>query len=99
MPVKVQKKDGRMEDFDRNKIFGGIVKSGTTSEEAENATRQIESWVQAAAVNGIINSGQIRSKLLEILRGVNPTAATAFEAYQKPVSPPPGEQPPVPPVA
>lgn len=99
MPMKVQKKDGQMEDFDRSKIVNGIMKSGGTPEEAENVTKQIEIWAQTAAVNGVIKTMDIRAKLLEILKVANPTVATAFEAYQKPEAPPevPPEAPVVPP--
>ena len=100
MPIKVQKKDGQTEDFDRNKILNGVIKSGGTPEEAENVTKQIEAWIVTAAINGVIPSMQIRTKLLEVLRLVNPTAAAAFETYQKPSEPigsvPPESVPPAP---
>ena len=83
MPIKVKKKDGRLEDFDRNKVSGGVVKSGASPQEAENITTQIETWVQSAAVDGVIKSSNIRTKVLELLQSVNPKAATTFEAYKK----------------
>lgn len=85
MPIKVQKKDGRLEDFDRNKISGGIVKSGATPEQAENIAAQVESWAQTAAANGVISSVAVREKVLELLRSVNPEVAVSFEAYHKAV--------------
>lgn len=92
MPIKVQKKGGQLEDFDRNKVSGGVVKSGVTPEEAENVTKQIETWLPTAAVNGVVVSMAIRDKVLEILRATNPTAAAAFAGYQKP---PTGQEPPL----
>lgn len=83
MPIKVQKKDGQLEDFDRNKIIQGIIKSGATPEQAETVTSQIEVWVQSAAVEGVIVSGELRNKVFEFLRAVNPEAAASFEAYRK----------------
>jgi len=99
MPVKVQKKDGRVEDFDRNKIINGVVKSGATPRQAEEIVRQVEAWLPTAAVNGVVSSMAIRSKVLEVLRLLNPTAAASFEAYRKPAggwAPPQqgGQQPP-----
>lgn len=82
---KVQKKDGRLEDFDRNKVLNGLVKSGATSEEAEGITGQIETWLPTVAVDDVIKTREIRDKVLELLREVNPQAADAFESYQKPV--------------
>lgn len=89
MPVKVQKKSGELEDFDRAKVLNGVMKSGATPEEAENVTAQTEAWVQTAAVNGVVQTTEVRAKVLEILRSVNPTAAASFEAYQKPTETPP----------
>lgn len=86
MPVKVQKKDGRLEDFDRNKVINGVVKSGATPEQAEEVVRQVEAWLPTAAVNGVVSSMAIRGKVLEVLRLLNPTAAASFEAYRKPAS-------------
>jgi len=82
--LKVQKKDGSLEDFDRNKIINGIVKSGGTPEQAENIAGQIEAWAAGAAVNGVIKTLDIRSKLLELLGEVNPAAKANFESYRKP---------------
>lgn len=82
--MKVQKKDGSLEDFDRNKIVSGIVKSGGTPEQAENIAGQIESWATGAAVNGVIKVLDIRSKLLELLGQINPAVKAKFESYQKP---------------
>ncbi len=82
MPIKVEKKDGRLEDFDRNKVSNGIVKSGALPAEAESIANQIETWIQSAAVDGVVKSSAIRTKVLELLRSVNPEAAAAFEAYK-----------------
>jgi len=83
MPIKVKKKDGRLEDFDRNKVGGGVIKSGASPEEAKNIVAQIETWARSAAVDGVIKSSDIRTKVLALLRSVNPKAATTFEAYKK----------------
>lgn len=83
---KVQKKDGTVQDFDRNKILGGLTKSGASLEEAEKVTAQIEGMLAGIAVDGVIQTVQLREKVLEGLRAVNPTAAAAFESYQKPAS-------------
>lgn len=82
--MKVQKRDGRIEDFDRQKIKGGILRSGGTEEQAESITTQIELWAQKMAINGIISSLSIKEKLFELLGPINPAAKTAFENYKKP---------------
>ena len=83
MPIKVRKKDGRLEDFDRNKVTGGIAKSGATPEQVENIARQVEAWIQGAATDGVVDSNSIKGKVLELLRPANPEAAKTFEAYKK----------------
>lgn len=81
---KVQKKDGSLQDFDRSKITGGAMKAGASSEEAEKVAVEIESWLPTNAVNGVLSVLNLRTKVLEVLRGVNPTVAANFEAYKKP---------------
>lgn len=81
---KFMKKDGMLEDFDRNKIVNGVVKAGAAAEEAEKVASAIEAWLPAAAAN-MVKSQDVRTKVLEVLGTVNPVAAAGFEAYQKPV--------------
>lgn len=85
MELQVQKKDGTLEPFDRNKIKNGLLKSGVSETEAESITSQVETWAQTVAENNVIKTMDIRTKVLETLKGVNPTVAASFEAYQKPV--------------
>lgn len=82
--LMVEKKNGQIEPFDRAKILGGLVKSGATPEQAETITSQVENWAPTVAVNSTVKTADIRYKVLEFLRGVNPGVAAAFEAYRKP---------------
>lgn len=84
MAIQVKKRDGRLEDFDRSKIINGLLKAGADSKEAENIAGQIEGWSFSAAKDGIIVSGEIKTKTIELLQPMNPKAAAAFQAYQKP---------------
>lgn len=84
MELQVQKKNGSMQPFDRNKISAGLVKSGAAIDQAESISIQVETWAQSVAQGGIVQAGEIRTKVLELLRVVNPTAAAVFESYQKP---------------
>ena len=81
---KVQKKDGAIEDFDRNKIIRGAVNAGATDEQAEKIAYEIEAWLPSAAENNLVKAIDIRNKGLEVLRSLNPDAAVSFESYQKP---------------
>lgn len=88
MDLQVQKKDGTLQPFDRSKISAGVIRSGASVEEAENVTLQVETWAQSTAQNGVVNATELRTKVLEVLKTVNPTAGTAFETYQKPQAEP-----------
>lgn len=81
--LKVQKKDGSLEDFDRSKVKNGILSSGAPEEQAENITMQIENWAPSAATNGVIRALDIKIKLLELLGEINPEAKATFENYKK----------------
>lgn len=81
--LQVRKKDGRLELFDRKKMTTGIQLAGSSPEEAEGITSQVEGWAQSAAIDGVISSSELRTKVLELLRAANPTAATTFEQFRK----------------
>lgn len=81
--LKVRKKDGRIELFDRGKMATGIQKAGASPEEAEKVASEVETWAQSAALDGVISSVELKTKILELLRTTNPTAATSFEQFRK----------------
>ena len=82
MDIKVQKRDGTMEAFDRSKIVSGLTNAGATVQEVEKVVGQIEAWVQGVA-GGVVKSVDIRAKVIEMLRTANATVASAFEGYSK----------------
>jgi transcriptional regulator NrdR family protein len=84
MDLQVQKKDGTLQPFDRSKVSAGAMRSGASIEEAENVTGQVEAWARSVAQNGVVNATELRAKVLEVLKTVNPVAGSAFETYQKP---------------
>ncbi len=81
--IKVMKRVLVLEDFRRDKIKASIAKAGVTDEQAETITVKIEEWVPTVAVDGVVNSSNIRMKVLELLRPINPDAAANFGLYQK----------------
>lgn len=82
---KVQKKDGSLEDFDRTKIINGLIRAGAGAEEAEKVAIEIEEWLPTAAADNIVNSLDIRTKGLDVLKTINPDVAAGFEGFQKPI--------------
>ena len=83
--IKVQKKDGTLQDFDRSKVISGVVKAGVSIDQAGSVASQVETWVQGATVDGVVKSNDIRAKVLEILQSTSPAAAAKFGAYRKEV--------------
>jgi len=81
--LNVQKRDGKIQIFDRTKISTSLINAGTDVEQAENITVQIENWSKENAKGGIILTKDIRIKLLELLKPINPEAALAYEKYKK----------------
>ncbi|MBM4401830.1 MAG: hypothetical protein FJ044_01135 [Candidatus Cloacimonetes bacterium] len=80
--MKIEKRDGRVEDFDRSKIVAGVSAAGE-EEKAEEIAAQVEEWAKDAAVGDTIGWSAIREKVLELLRVSNPEAAARFEEYKK----------------
>jgi transcriptional regulator NrdR family protein len=84
---KVSKKDGSLEDFDRQKVLIGVQKAGGSPEEAQKVLNAIEDWLGNSPDDTTISSSEIRMKGLQTLKEVNPYVAASFESYQKPVEP------------
>ncbi|KKR66786.1 MAG: hypothetical protein UU09_C0046G0012 [Microgenomates group bacterium GW2011_GWA2_40_6] len=80
---QVQKKDGSLTDFDRSKIVNGVIMSGATPEQAEQVAAGVDGWLPTVMVNNVVKTADIRVKLLEILKAINPAAGATFESYQK----------------
>ena len=81
--LQVKKKDGTVEPFLRDKISNGVIKSGGTPEQAEKITVGIEAWAPGVAKEGIVNTSDIRVKVLEALKVENPAAAEQYETYKR----------------
>lgn len=80
---KVQKKDGTLEDFDKQKIVDGVVKAGASPEDGQKVADAIEAWLPTVAKEDVVDSMDIRSKGLEVLKEVNPDVAAQFESFKK----------------
>lgn len=78
MPKKVIKKDGRQEEFIPEKIVVSAVKSGAPPELARQIAREIQATQQE-----IIESKEIRERVLEKLRVANPAYERNWRSYDK----------------
>ena len=81
--MQVQKKDGRLEEFDRSKLKQSILAAGAKESEAESTTAQVEAWAPSMAINDAVHSQVVRAKVIELLKTANPTATKTYEEYQK----------------
>ncbi|OGM19007.1 hypothetical protein A2686_03775 [Candidatus Woesebacteria bacterium RIFCSPHIGHO2_01_FULL_38_10] len=80
--LRVKKKDGSEEDFDKGKITAGVIKSGASEEEAEKVVQEVEIWANTVE-GGVVSTDEIAAKVVESLLGVNLKASTSFEEYRK----------------
>lgn len=80
---QVQKKNGNLVNFDKNKIMTGVLRAEGSQENAQKIATDIEAWLPAVAVNSVIKTSDIRNKVIEELKTVNPTVAANFESYRK----------------
>lgn len=81
--MKVQKRDGNLEDFDQEKIARVMVAAGLTPEQATEIATTIASWSQAQAADTILSTYQIREKLLELLTPTYPAVANLYAWYEQ----------------
>ncbi|KKR28944.1 MAG: hypothetical protein UT61_C0038G0010, partial [Candidatus Woesebacteria bacterium GW2011_GWA1_39_8] len=52
-------------------------------QEAEEIASSVQSWAQQSAVDGNIDSTQIRDKVIEALKSQFPSESRNFETYKK----------------
>lgn len=80
--VKVVKRDGSTEEFDKDKLVVSVIKSGLTNEEAEELYVKVENWLGGVEEESIASTA-IRDKVIEIMKEGNPIAAGSYESYLK----------------
>lgn len=81
--MQVQKKDGRLEEFDREKLKKSILSAGVSAAEAELIAGKVETWAPTMVFNNTIHSQVIRAKVIELLRQTNAAATKTYEEYKK----------------
>ncbi len=81
--MRVQKKDGQEEEFNREKLKKSLLAAGATESEAESVALKIEEWAPTVAFNDVVHTQVIRAKVIELLGQINSSAAEAYESYSK----------------
>ena len=82
--LKVEKRDGDLEDWNYDKILLSIGKSMMPLKRSEKIASQVERWANKASKRGVVTSTDIRDKIIEILKEADPVAAESYELYKKP---------------
>jgi len=80
--IKVQKRDGKLEDYDRKKILLNLIRAGANADQSEQVLNIIETWIGSIKAE-YVKSTDIRDKILLNLRTINPNAAHGYEIYKK----------------
>ena len=83
--LKIQKKDGTSDIYDRSKLLASITSAGASPEQAEQIADSVEAWATGLGAESVM-SVDLRMKVLELLRPVNSVAAQAYESYVKPAA-------------
>jgi len=81
--LQVQKKEGGIEDWNLDKVITSMTKAGLSLDEAKHVASLVESWALRSNQNGIVISSQIKDKVIQFLRVIDPVATAGFESYTK----------------
>jgi transcriptional regulator NrdR family protein len=77
MPVKVKKKDGRIEEYTQAKIVEGVRKAGATEEQATRVARDVTDQIVT-----VVTTTQLAKLVAASLKKVNPAAAAEYLRYR-----------------
>src|SRR3990172_8361089 len=69
--VKIQKKDGTLQDYNRTKLLLSMMRAQASPNEAEQALGAVESWLSQISTD-TVNSQDIHAKVMEALKSINP---------------------------
>ena len=81
--MQVKKRDGSLEEFDREKVFRSAVAAGLSEEDATPLALEVEAWVGGVVEGTVVSTPEMRNKVLGLLRERDPEAAARFEGYRK----------------
>lgn len=82
--LKVRKRDGKVENWNYDKILASIGKSMVPLKKAEAVASSVEKWVEKSAGKGVVSSNEIRDKIIEVLKEIDTVAAENYQVYKKP---------------
>ena len=77
--VKVKKRSGSMQDFDKVKLKASLKKAGAEEEQATKITESVAGKVQEGTT-----TAEIKRMVATELRGMDQKATQAYETFTKP---------------
>lgn len=81
--MQVEKRDGRLEEFDRAKIVRAVTAAGLSAGDAEALASEVETWATEVAEEGVISSLKIRNRVADLLQERATEAADRYQEYRK----------------
>jgi transcriptional regulator NrdR family protein len=80
--VKVEKRDGSLEEFDPEKIKSVVVAAGLDEEKSKKLVANVSEWVKKYE-GKTITSLQIRDQILVEMQKIDQIVAQGFTEYEK----------------
>jgi len=81
--LKVEKRDGGLEEWNYDKALLSIGKSMMPIKKAQKIASKVEKWASKQAKKGVITSIELRDKIISVLKKEDPIAADSYELYKK----------------
>jgi transcriptional regulator NrdR family protein len=81
--LQVKKRDGTIESWNYDKILNSVMKAGLPLEKSQSLVTEIENWAKSSSKDKIISSIDIRDKIIEVMKRIEPMTASVYEAYRK----------------
>lgn len=79
--IQVRKKDGSLEDFNREKVYNSLLAAGLTPVDADEVADQIQVWVGES--DQIISTAEIRERSIDLMKTKDVAAAERYKTYKK----------------
>lgn len=81
--MQVEKRDGSLQEFDRNKLKGGLMSAGLADEDAESLTVDVEAWMEDVAEDDTVASQAIWEKVVDELEYLDPDVAEKYRGFRE----------------
>ena len=80
--MKIKKREGDLQDFDRTKVYRSVLAAGASQEETNVITDQVQNWIESLNEE-VISTETIKNKVIVLLEAQNPVVAQTYQNYKK----------------